>query len=86
MNSLIRRGHTVYVKLGDTIPLKVILPDKERLIDMQELIDILKRGLVWEKFSAEIVGLCAGEERGGRRSMRVAMVVGPDPNLMDQSP
>ena len=53
---------------------------------MQELIDILKRGLVWEKFSAEIVGLRAGEETGGRRSMRVAMVVGPDPSLMDQSP
>ena len=68
------------MKLGDTIPLKVILPDKERLID------ILKRGLVWEKFSAEIVGLRAGEETGGRRSMRVAMVVGPDPSLMDQSP
>ena len=33
-----------------------------------------------------MVGLCAGEETGELRAVRVAMVVGPDPSLMDQSP
>lgn len=47
-----------------TTQLKTTLPDKERLpttqASLQGLTDILKRGLVWGKFSAEIVGLYAG--------------------------